>query len=129
MSEDALDRERERLIASRNEQSGQFDRALMTLSAGSLGLSLAFVKDIAPHPGATWAIKSSWVCLAVSLGVVVASFVASTEVHDRYLNSLDDAQLKLPRWVGSIVTWMNRGAAVAFVVGASLLVYFASQNI
>ena len=42
--------ERNRLIDTYNAASESYDRGIMTLSGGSVGLSLAFIKDITPHP-------------------------------------------------------------------------------
>jgi hypothetical protein len=129
MSEVSIDRER--LIASHQTASDSFDRALMTLAGGSLGLSIAFVKDIAPHPVAVWAIQTSWVCMGVALALILLSFAASAEVHRRVIAGLEARRPyeQEPRWVRWGVTWLNVVAAASFVAGAAFLIYFASVNV
>src|SRR4051794_24675222 len=129
MSETAT--ERNRLIQTYNSASESYDRGIMTLSAGSLGLSLAFVKDIAPHPVRVWAIQTSWAAMVASLVFVVASHALSVEVHRRVIDCLDGnrAYADEPWWVKTGVTWLNMLAGALFLVGAAFLVYFASANI
>jgi hypothetical protein len=103
----------------------------MTLSAGALGLSLAFIKDIAPDPVSVWALQTSWILMGLALALIVTSFAVSVEVHGRLVHGLDtnrpyDDQ---PRWVRAAVMWLNGSSASAFLVGAGFLVYFAFVNV
>lgn len=123
--------ERDRLVTSHDQATDAFDRALMTLSAGSLGLSIAFVKDIAAYPTEVWALKTSWVAMAIALGLIMLSFSVSVHVHRRLIHCID-AELDFddqPRWVQSGVMWLNWAAQAAFLVGAAFLVYFAFINV
>lgn len=129
MSETAS--ERNRLIDTYNAASESYDRGVMTLSGGSLGLSLAFVKDIAPHPVRVWAIQTSWVLMVASLVFVIGSHALSVEVHRRIIDCLDGSRSydDQPWWVKTGVTRMNLIAGTFFLVGAAFLVYFASANV
>lgn len=129
MSETAS--ERNRLIGTYNAASESYDRGIMTLSGGSLGLSLAFVKDIAPHPVRVWAIQSSWCLMVGSLVFVIGSHALSVEVHRRIIDCLDGNRTYSdePWWVKTGVTWMNMLSGTLFLIGAAFLVYFASANI
>jgi hypothetical protein len=123
--------ERNRLIASHQDASDAFDRALMTLSAGSLGLSIAFVKDIAPDPVAVWVLEASWVLMGLALFFIVFSFAASVEVHKRLIDGLDTARPYEadPWWVRRGVSLLNGLSAICFVGGAVLLIVFAIKNV
>lgn len=123
--------ERNRLIASHKDASGAFDRALMTLSAGSLGLSIAFVNDIAEEPTSVWVLQTSWICMGLALLFIVASFAVSVEVHRRLIDGLDKNRPceEEPRWARQGVTWLNGVSAGAFLIGAGFLVYFAFVNV
>jgi hypothetical protein len=123
--------ERNRLISTYNAASESYDRGIMTLSGGSLGLSLAFIKDITPHPVRVWAIQTSWGLMVASLVFVVASHALSVEVHRRIIECLDGIRSydDEPGWVKTGVTRLNLGAGAFFLIGAAALVFFASANI
>jgi VIT1/CCC1 family predicted Fe2+/Mn2+ transporter len=129
MSETAS--ERNRLIETHNAASESYDRGIMTLSGGSLGLSLAFIKDIAPHPVRVWAIQSSWGLMVASLVFVIGSHALSVEVHRRIIECIDGNRTYAdePWWVKTGVTRMNVLSGTLFLLGAAFLVYFASANI
>jgi hypothetical protein len=58
---------RQWLAEKHHAASQDYDKAVMTLAGGALGLSLAFVKDIAPDPEDTWALVGAWALFAASL--------------------------------------------------------------
>lgn len=103
----------------------------MTLSAGSLGLSIAFVKDIAPEPVAAGTLEASWVLMGLALLFIVFSFAASVEVHKRLIDGLDNGRSydDEPWWVRRGVTILNWSSALCFVSGAFLLILFAIKNV
>lgn len=123
--------ERRRLIASHQDASDAFDRALMTLSAGSLALSIAFVKDIAPDPVAVWPLKLSWILMGLALLFIVTSFAMSVQVHKQLIDGIDAKRSydDEPWWVRSGVSWLNGLSGGGFVAGAALLILFAMKNV
>ena len=54
-SADARAGDRKRLTDLHEKATDAFDRAVMTLPGGALGVSLAFIHDVAPHPRHNWA--------------------------------------------------------------------------
>ena len=61
--------ERRLLIEAEQKGAQQFDKAILTLTAGALAISLTFIKNIAPHPKA-WTIiflALAWFTFIVSL--------------------------------------------------------------
>jgi hypothetical protein len=64
---------RQWLAENHHAASQYYDKAVMTLSGGALGLSLAFVKDIAPDPEETWALVGAWASFAASLLFIFTS--------------------------------------------------------
>lgn len=118
----------DRLIASHDDMSASFDRTITTLAGGSLALSISFVTDIAKHPTSVWAIKVSWIAMAVSLAVILVSFAVSVEVHRRVIEA-GASYASQPRWVRRGVTAMNWTAGLAFLLGAGFLVFFACVNV
>jgi len=60
----------------------EFDRAILTLSAGSLGLSLAFIKDVVPLRNAVHLgfLFGSWYLFGSSVLLTLISFIASQKL-------------------------------------------------
>ncbi len=52
---------RKHLVDALHTASRDYDRNLLTLAAGALGLSTTFVHNIASHPRYTWALLFAWV--------------------------------------------------------------------
>jgi hypothetical protein len=111
-------------------QANQFDKAILTLAAGALALSLTFIKDIAPHPDALTVclLAGSWICFISSVAMTLVSHrfsILAFRRHDEVLNILysnpksDRAKLK-NRWI-PITEILNYASLIAFIVGAAFL--------
>lgn len=122
--------EEARLITSHDAMSASFDNTLVLLAGGSLTLSISFVRDIAKHPVALWAIQGSWVAMAVALTLILCTFQASVYVHKRIIRAHREktAYDDLPWRVRNGVSVLNAVASIFFLVGAALLIYFAVIN-
>jgi hypothetical protein len=57
-------------------QANQFDKAILTLAAGALAISLTFIKDIIPTPDALTIglLTGSWCCFIGSICSTLLSF-------------------------------------------------------
>jgi len=83
--------ERKSLIEAELEQSRLFDRAILTLSAGAFGLSLAFIRKIAPSikMGSQFLLISSWICFSLSILSTLVSFLTSQSACSRQREILE----------------------------------------
>lgn len=71
--------ERKTLIESARESARTFDQAVLAFGSAVFGASVAFLKDVAPHPlpyTLKW-LALAWVCLAVGLFSILLSFLWS----------------------------------------------------
>jgi hypothetical protein len=119
--------ERKRLTDLHEKATDSFDRAVMTLSGGALGISIAFVHDVAPHPTHKWSLGIAWACFAASLLLILWSFLTSERAIVRIVGQHDlDAQ-EIQR--GRVTDFLNWGAAGTFVIGVVFLVLFALLNL
>ena len=123
--------ERDRLIASHQSASEGFDRALLTLSGGSLALSIAFVKDLAKQPTNICLLETSWILMGTALLLTMVSLGLSIFVHQKLINALnDDTPVgNLPPWMSWIVYAITAAAGLVFLVGAAFLIAFAMCNV
>jgi hypothetical protein len=111
-----------RALLIRTEQASQaeFDKGVLALSGGALGLSFAFTKDIV---GATQATHSiflliAWVSWATSSTFVLLSFFTSQLAMRKAIRQLD-ARYSMQRPGG----WLDYGTAVLNVAGLALFLF------
>lgn len=120
------------------EVSGRYDKWILTLSGGALGLSITFIDKIAKNPTIDtllW-LKLSWGCLIFALLAALTSLVTSQSAIRENRKELDQAnmdksapRLSFPRWFTWITNGLNWGALVLFILGTIFLCLFAFQNI
>src|SRR5215210_7581229 len=79
------------------EAASAFDKTTVTLAGGALGISVVFVKDIAPH-APKWAtvllLLPAWLALAASLlGVLLSLFVSMKSMRHE-IECIDGTRVK-----------------------------------
>ena len=116
----------------------EFDRAILTLSAGALGLSLAFIKDIVPLNKAIHLVLlfGSWVLFGASILLTLVSFVASQKAfkHSQkvaYQYYMEQKHEILDqRHVPALVTrYLTYAAGVCFLVALIMTLVFTTVNV
>jgi hypothetical protein len=121
------------LVQGVTEASRQTDKLVTTLAAGALGLSIAFIRDVAPCPHSQWLLAAAWSSLCLALALTLTSLVTSRAAHEAILKQLprcDSVQdvdanprsAKVTRWL----TWLSIPALLA---GVAFLVSFALLNL
>ena len=124
--------ERQRLVNAHHQASRDFDRTVMTLAAGALGLSIAFMKDIAgPDANALPALGAAWFLFAATLMVILVSFLTSQAGLLYQIEVIDGRKPEVAPG-GTYGRWtlrLNAAAAVALVAGVLSLVLFAINNV
>lgn len=142
-------KQRRYLIDAEREAAKSYDRWLLTLSGGALALSMTFIKDVVSPNGVDgpgW-LLAAWLTLggAVALGLVC--IYVSQKAHEEFRGYLDDTleefqaksdhagfwaavrtkeeKSRYAWWVGKL----NFLSGAAFVVGITLLSYFACMNV
>ncbi len=83
------------LVKADHQASIDFDKAIMTLSGGAFGISIAFLKDVAPNPalGTRVLLIASWVAFAVSLAAILLSYMASMGALRKTIERVDDGTI------------------------------------
>lgn len=140
-------------------QTTSLEKALLTLSAGAFGLSIAFVTQLVPEPEQPEAMVVAWSAFGLALILTVFSFYASIKalVREReiapalfYPDSVPPLPNKKRRGRkkrrgsktsgnvegadytnrwGAAVGLLNFFAALSFAVGVVALGYFATINV
>jgi hypothetical protein len=119
--------ERKRLTDLHERATDAFDRAVMTLAGGALGISLAFVHDVAHRPRHKWVMGVSWLLFALSLLLILLSFLTSERAVVKMVGQLDDEDEEIAR--GKSTDFLNWASAAALISGVVFLVIFAWLNL
>ncbi len=131
--------ERKLLIDLEAEASHSFDKAMMTLSGGALGFSLAFMRDFTGHAKDSESLRWAWVALALCLMTTVWSFrlsQLSLRKQCGFLDAKERSRMKDPpketpdarnRWTTAteVLNWLSAGL---FTVGIVALGWFVYVN-
>ena len=116
------------------EMQSEYDKAVMTLAGGGLGLSMTFLKDIiGNHPPLhIWSIIIAWICWASSLTVMLMGFLFSKNAFSRAISQVDQHTIYYQApggWHDKITGLLNPLGGILFVLGLILFGFFVISNL
>ena len=128
------DEYRAQLLDYAKESQMSYDKTLIALSGGALGLSFVFVEQFASKGPVQLQslLVTSWICWAVSLSLMLFSFYTSNRAMLRAIRRLDnDPSLSTNPggFLDRVTEWFNLLAGILFVVGVVAVVWFALINL
>ena len=127
--------ERKQLIDAERNTAQQFDKAILTLASGALGLSITFIKQIAPHPKSQsiYFLIVAWVLFSFSILSTLISFLISQAACRRQREILDqDISEKEHKINNNAADWTNRLNYLSiafFILGIVFLIIFSAVNL
>ena len=133
--------ERKMLIDAFQYGFYSFDKAILSLSSGAIGLSIVFLGQIDLHikPGTLIYLRWSWGCFCACIICTLISFVTSRsgyykeleELNERFLSKQIDQYGKADIISRSFIVtkWLNAISLVAFPIGVVLLAIFSNVNL
>jgi len=112
----------------------QYDKAIMALSGGALGVSMTFLKDIVLAKGVHdgLALLTAWSCWGASVTCILVSFYSSVAAHQKAVYQLDEKTIYVqkPGGMSDCATKiLNFSAGTLFVLGVISIVVFAASNL
>lgn len=123
---------RAHLVEARERAQADYDKTLVLLAGGVLGLSVTFMHDMvgAKTPRGLCNLEWGWGLLVFSLLCILVSFFLSRMALGSAIRALDsnDKQPHVGRWT-TATEWSNIIAGVCFIVGTSLVTRFACLNL
>jgi hypothetical protein len=139
LTQEAYEAERKSLIDTELTIAANFDKAMTTLSAGALGLSFAFIKDIAPNPQNTNMLSVAYIGFGIALLSILVTFLTGQEayrcqrdildaLHSRGNEKKSNAENIKNRWSGVTQT-LNLVSIISFFIGTVSLGNFILTNI
>lgn len=116
-----------------SEVSGAYDKAIMTLSGGGLGVSIAFIKDISPNPAqcTTVYIVLGWIAFAASIAAILLALLFSQYAIRGTIKQIDEDTIHQQYPGGGLARIsriFNILSGVFFVLGVVLIIIFVAMN-
>jgi len=118
--------------------SDDFDKNLLAVSSGALGLSLSFIKDIVPLDKALYlfVLYFSWCSFALAILITIASYLfalAALRTHlkilDEYYRDGEEATRTKANGFTKLVRATRYAAGGAFLLGLLLTLVFCIVNV
>jgi magnesium-transporting ATPase (P-type) len=121
--------ERKQLITAERDTAQQFDKAILTLAAGALGLSIAFINQIAPHPkpNSIYCLITAWISFCLSMLSTLISFLTSQAACRKQRDIIDKNNTK--NKAASWTNWLNYFSIGFFIAGVIFLIIFSTINL
>ncbi len=122
------------LVAAEQKSQEDFDKTILSLSGGALGISFVFLKDvIGPHPILqSGFLLAAWLSWAFSTFSVLTSYYLSHLALRRAISQVDGGAIykQPPGGVFARLTAiLNAAGAVLFLVGVCCITAFAGSNL
>jgi len=131
--------ERESLVNALQDQARSFDKYVLTLAAGTFGLSLLLVRQIAPQPipDTLGLLIGAWFAFGTSILLTLLSFLFSQQACLKQIRIIEETLLReVPDHEGSLINpftkltqILNWFSMVSFIFGVILLAIFSFQNL
>lgn len=124
---------RNALIAAEQKSQDDYDKTIVTLSGGALGISVVFIKDIigSTDPISVWAVITAWSLWAASITSVVISYYLSREALRATILQTDknDFSGGVGGCAAKATQIFNAISGILFVVGIVFLIIFTANNL
>jgi hypothetical protein len=127
---------RKHLVELGSESLRTFDRAILTLSSGALGISLTFVNMIVPgSPSASYLVVISWLGYVISIVTNLISYQLSWLHSMREVEVIDEVYSRKHPYTDRnarlrrIINISNLIALVVFVISTFFLCAFVWENL
>jgi len=109
----------------------QYDKTVITLSTGALGLSFAFIKDVVDIKVASNInfLTGAWICFTLSVLSVLLSFTASKYALDQAIIAEDnneEIQINRADLITTILNWLS---SIFFIIGLVFIIVFVKLNL
>jgi len=122
------------LTRTEQESQAQFDKTVLALSGGGLGLSFTFIKEIVgtEHVVHGSCLLAAWIGWGLSATVVLLSFFTSQLALRKAIKQLDNKKLGMERPGGFhdlVTAFLNASGLVLFLFGLVMMISFLTFNL
>jgi len=130
---DDLKEYRNQLIDAEQKAQDNFDKTVLSLSSGALGISFVFLKDIVGDtPASISLLMVAWISWALSSTSVLISFYMSHKALRHAIKQVDFNKIREEHpgsWYDKFTGFLNGFALILFVVGLFSMIWFIKMNL
>lgn len=131
--DEVLKQYRETLVLAEQKSQESYDKTVLTLSGGALGLSFTFIKEIIGTGEIMWPIflQLSWAAWIISLTCILMSYYFSFFALRMAIKQVDENLLFKPigGWYSAATSILNALGGICFLVGIGLMGIFIYNNL
>ena len=125
---------RSQLLAAEQKMQEDFDKTVLSLSGGALGISFAFITDVVGDGPLvqTSLLLAAWIVWGLSVVCVLASFYVSHLALRTAIAQIDSERIRQERPGGrydELTAALNAVGGLLFLAGVILVVLFVSRNL
>ena len=125
---------RDYLVSAQQRAQENFDKSLIAVSGGALGISFAFVKDIVGNKPALAKefLLLAWISWGISITCVLFSFYFSNQAFREVIRQVDQNEVserKARSRAGRLTAILNSAAGLLFLAGVIMMVIFVANNL
>lgn len=134
-----LNNYRDELVMLLHKSQDQFEKQFSYISAGSLALSVGFIKDVVKNievANNKWLLQIGWIFLALTLLINCITHIIAAQKHNK---TIEDIQGELSnkdtydhvkiRARYKQITYWNWGSIILMIVGILFIICFVSLNL
>lgn len=131
---DQLQEYRQHLILAEQKAQEVYDKTVLSLSGGALGISFAFVDKFLKGEvvNNAWSLTLAWFFWGLSVAVVLASHFFSQRALRHAIQQVDEKQIYIREPGGfytQITVFCNTAGGLLFFLGLVWMIVFVTSNI
>jgi hypothetical protein len=125
---------RNHLVLAEQKAQEDYDKTVLSLSGGALGVTFAFLKDLVGSNPISYKgfLFWAWICWAFSIAATLCSYHASHKALRKTIYQVDKGAIydEIPGGKSSSFTsFLNRVSGALFVIGVILISIFVWINL
>jgi hypothetical protein len=133
-NQDCLLKYKDELVTLLHKSQDTFEKQLSYISAGSLALSIGYIKDVVKNlesASCRWMLAFGWILLAFTILVNCISHIRAADLHNKTIGEINSGeydQLRVIKRFGLIskVNWLSVGTLVG---GILFITFFVIINL
>lgn len=121
----------DRLFDAYSESAKQFDKQILYIASGSIGISFSFIQKIVDlsKSGYNWLLITSWITLTIVVLLSLTSHYIAFKALNKQLELFYQENKIKAQKLNNVVKFLNISMIALLILGIALLILFVGINI